>query len=547
MAAQSEWRSVQFTSCFVVVVACASLAIYGAPMMLAVFDGNAWGAITDRGTDSWVIPLARSVVFATVSAGFAVLLGFGLAVCMLGHDGSSRGHWTALLLVPLLVGNTTVAFVVKILLMDSDAVTTLIANRSGIATWGLMLGIQLWQYTPACAYMFFVRLRWPDRRREEFAHVAGLTGGERLRDVRWPSCRNLAGLLALFAFGEGLYEHTKSAIVLRASAGTATELISHRLQRYYEAWRLSDPVAATKMTMAVSAMTTIAAVLLALLFAWALCRGGDLAVRGVARIRIPTAAPAFLSQSARVVLVVLVVSPFLYLLTYLRIGGLVAPTAVGRSAGLSALALALAATAVVAFACSARILWPRALQKFDARSLPFFGGLYVLHLVPAVAVAFCAYYWIAAADIGSRTNGAVVLLWLTAQVIIAFPLLGSFVQLANCRVRHEELAYQRATGATWTETLSTSFLRRLRGEYVLIGLFGFAVIWNESVLNATMSTLSDSIASLAVEISQRVSGRSGAYAEAAWFILFGMTPTVCWTVLWIAYMRRAENMEISAR
>lgn len=545
MTTRHHLSSTTTVSLCLLAVAVLGVALFAAPVGLSLDSLHGWRSIADVEGDGWGLPMGRSVVFACVTTTLEVVLGFLLGVGMLG-DRSRGGHWSAAMLLPILAGNASVAFLCKIIVMDAGWVSPLIAERDPLATWTLLLALQVWQYVPPFAYLVFVRLRLQERARVDFADVAGLSAGERLRDLYWPHCRNLAGLLALFAFGESFYEHTKSGLVLRTSPGTGTEVITGRLQRYYETWKLADPVAAAERTLAVAAVTTIVAVVLAMLVAGALCKLADVGVSLAGRVSPSAAARRRLALTIRVGLTITAVGPFFYLVAYLQTDYVIGALAVARSAVLSALALGAAMAVVVAFAFSARLAWPRRLQRLDSGSLPFYGGLYLLHLVPSIAVAFCAYHWIAATKVGSRGGPFVVALWLVSQVIVAFPVLASFAQVANCRVLSRELDFQRAIGSTWGEQLRNSFIGRLRSDYFMIALFGFALVWNESVVNAVMSTMSRNIPSLAVEMAQRIGGRSAAYSEAAWAIFTSLAPIVAWILLWIAFVRRWDPTEATA-
>lgn len=544
MAFLKNNQSKQVLSVLVLALTVAALFLYGVPVVGQVFNGISWSSLGDLSADGWVVPVLRSTLFGCVTVVLEIGLGFLIAVGMLDQRGADRTHWTAILLLPLLMGSTSTAFLFKIAIFDSSIITPLIQERRLAPTWTLMIALQLWQYLPPFAYMFYVRLLSMARSRVDFANAASLSTSERLCDFHWPHCRSLAGLLALFGVADGIHEYAKFSSVLRASPGTSTELISHRLQRYYESWRLVDARVAAENTLAFVAITTILALLVSLFVAWIVCRLMDTLVKSFRSASAVNRIPSIPARALRVFLILVVLVPVAYLCRYLSDWHFIDASAFLRSALLSLVALATTIVVVIPFSFSVRLLWPDLLRRFDNRSLPFFGALYALHVVPSIGIAFCGYYWLARIDIAARGQIFVILIWLCAQAIIAFPLLASFVVVANFRVSCGELGFQNAANASWLETLSNSFLGRLKPEYFLVVLFGFSIIWNESVLNATMSTLSRNISSIAVEISQRVNGRSAAYSEAAWTIVAAMVPIAFWLVLWMSFMRRSETSRI---
>ena len=120
--------------------------------------------------------------------------------------------------------------------------------------------VQGLQLGPLFVYLFWLNLKTLPAARLEFAIVAGLCRLERVRDVYWPHSKNLGALLCLFSMVESLQEYSKFYLILHPLAGTATELVSHRLLRLYGYYVPSDPVLARNLSMATAGSFVVVSV-----------------------------------------------------------------------------------------------------------------------------------------------------------------------------------------------------------------------------------------------------------------------------------------------
>ncbi len=511
--------------------------VYGYPLIAECLGGRSFAHAYDWDGDGWGVPFLRSGLFAAVAVAIHVPAGFFGAVAF-RRVSPAVESLLVLLLAPVLMGSIGVGFVWKLNVMNLTCLSDLIADRAFFPTWGLMLLVQTWQYLPLFAYMFWLRLQSVDSNTQDFASACQLNWAERIRDVYWPHCRNLAAFLALFGTIQGLQEFSKFHLVLRASSGTATELASHRLLRYYHYYAPVNPSLATSETLAYSAIFVILAaictviVVLAVTNVTALCARGVLGLRRLERL-----GATWLSDIVGGTFIILTIAPAIILVRYTFRGHFIEFAQFARSCVLTLLAVGLVMTLAILFGISSRIVWPKLLQAFNRRSLLFFVAICSLNLLPPIAIAFCGYHWLATLNLGLRDPLYATLLWLVGQAILAFPILACFVQYNHFRVRNAEIHLQQACGASFREVAVYSFLARFRIEYALVALFGFSVIWNEATLNSIMSGLSRHLPSIAVELTRRVDGKASSYYEAANLIVVSLIPIVVGIVLW----KRSEN------
>jgi ABC-type sugar transport system permease subunit len=481
--------------------------------------------------DGFQRPLIRSLGFAFIAALLSVCAGFYVAVIL--SPSTRRSPIITLLLLLPLMGSVFAGLAVH-LDMRYKIVYGLISDRHFFATWSLLLLTQLWQFVPLYLFLFAVHLNAVSVETGTFMSVSRASWGETVRDVYWPHCRNLAKLLILLAVGEGMREFVKPAMIIRASTGTGTEMVTGRLERYYATLSKANFEAATTGTLSRSLLVTLAAALLAILtiqiVEW-LARGVNAALRGVQ-------SNPEIRASGLVALLLAGAVPLIGMATLfdIRALGQLPWDKLISSVVLALSAVVLTMLFVMIFAIAARVGFVEWLAMFDARSLPLFICLLTVRLVPPIAIVLCGFDWLFRFDAMSASMA--ILAWIGAQMMITFPLLAGFAIFTHFAVRTEEIEFHEVSRASWLEIARDTFLRRFGREYLLITIFGLSIILAEDAINSIMAF---AVPSIAHELSLRIGGRSGSYREAVTIATMAATPVMAAIGMMTFQARRARG------
>lgn len=503
------------------------------PLLRQSFTKTFVDGILDWGVDGWSGPFLRTLVFATASSAILVVSSFLLSLAISGRRLVAPALYTVTL-IPALLGSVCIAFAVKLAIMHSEWLRSLIAVRQPVATWTAMLLSQFLQWGPLFSYLFLLRLISVPDGLLGFARVSEMTGVERVRDIYWPHCRNLAAILSLFALVLGLQEFSKFYLILKASAGTGMELASHRLLRYYSNAAPFDPVFAGEHMLSMSAIFVLLALSTVSIVVLFILKAVDLGVAISAKASFRRTLIPFKALRWFAVGMLLLGSAFPLALMCVYLFPVHLPSAgiFWNSLVFTLFAATLVSGLSIAFAAGMRVAFKERLKRFDTKSLPAFVALSLILVVPPIAIAFCGFYWISLLGEGLRSTWLVLSVWLLGQVILAFPLVACFILSTHFAVTTSEIDFQTVAKATITEAATFSFWRRFRAEYVLTALFGFSIIWNEATLSSVVSGLSHNVPSLAVRLLERVDGRASSYNEAANLVLLTFIPVLIAVVLW---------------
>ncbi len=282
-----------------VITIAAITAIILFPVFAALSRATLWNDLLRLWSSDFGSVVARTLAFSTCSTIVMVPLAFFAAVAAR----KLSGLWSAVLafcLVPALLGAVSVGFETKLLLQGIPLLSSFLSQREWVRVWSTMSVVQGLQLGPLFVYLFWLNLKTLPAARLEFAIVAGLCRLERVRDVSWPHSKNLGALLCLFSMVESLQEYSKFYLILHPSAGTASELVSHRLLRLYGYYVPSDPVLARNLSMAAAGSFVVVSVFAVAVVTVLVPRALDWALLFASRfrIRIPelTTARVFVSM-----------------------------------------------------------------------------------------------------------------------------------------------------------------------------------------------------------------------------------------------------------
>ena len=510
--------------------------VFTFPLFVQIVSGSIYKNICIS-FQSWVLPLVRTLIFSLLTVILQIILGFYLAIRLHQIKGRIR-HLFGMFLIPALIGSVVVGFVFKLGIINNDLVSNSIANRAFIPTWGLMLTLQIWQFVTLFAYLFWIRLSNINDNIMSFSYASHLNVSELIRDIYWPQCRDIASLLALFSVVECYSEYIKFHLILRASEGTGTELISHWLLRYYNFYSPIDPRNAINNTLSMGILFTLIGLLFALIFVYFLNRYSIKFFNMFAKPFSIGLTNKYSCNLMSIFLIIISIFPFTSLAPYVFKSSFVEISGFLRSCFLTLVVVSIVMICTIIFGFITRIIWPKLLDSLNKSSLSLLGGLYLLHLVPPLCIALSGYYWIAFFNLDFRNEIYSILIWIFGQVILVFPILSIFILLNHFRLKNTELNFQFSSRTNLIEKFRFSFLNRFGLDYILIFLFGFSFVWSESTLNSIMSNLSRNLPSIAVELTQRIDGRGGSYFEAANLILVIFIPVIIGIIIWSNLLKR---------
>lgn len=542
MAPHLTWRIA-----WIPLSAFAVLCAFTLPMLISGLEPGVRDQVIALVQKDGTAAVLRTSLFALFCSGITVSLGFFGALGLKSVDPRTE-RALIILALPLLAGDVATGFVLKLTLSDLIVQSNAIMDRRILGTWGLLAIAQVAQLLPLASYIIARRLRAAPRAYLELAETSRLSVGERIRDIYLPLSRSVIVLLTLLCAIFAALEYSKSELILKPSPGTGTELISHVLVRVYTYHSLVDPTRAFDITLALGGIFIACIVILVFvsvrLNLWILGTFGRWAAIGDAfrwlgKLRV--------AYGFSVVLATIAVAPFLALAV--RTGGETTNPlfAFGANLAQSVLVSLLLGALAVAFSVSSRLAWPNYLANLTGRSSRFFVAVLGVKLLPAICLAFVGYQWLSWLSVPSNSFLGIFVIWVLGQLILGFPLVAAFALYVQFAVSTSELEFQRCSRASVVETGLVSFIRRFGLEYVFIGLMAFTLVWNESTLNTVFDGWSRDIPSLAVELTRRVEGRSGSYAEAAVLVFAGLAPVVVAILLWQWLPGRTEFRRGSAK
>lgn len=478
------------------------------------------------------IAFKRSVFFALgstiINIVFSLLIALSLVNIRINIKG---GKWITLLIIPIMLGNVSIAFIGKIIFSNSA-----IFQLDSFMKFTALTIIQFWQYGTLFIYLFWLNMQNIPSSVLNYAQAIKMSFGEKVKDLLLPACRNLAILLFILNFILSVYEDAKIQIIFKSSVGTHTELISQWLNRSYQSNSLINSLFANEKAIQYSITILFLALILTMISAFIF----SVIYNKTTKLNTPfrIAKSKYLSNVLLIGLLVFVFSPLLYtiLITvkYFRFEffHLITPFI------FTFLATALALLFSVLLGITLRLGWKKTLSSFNNRSLVFFIFLFILQLIPPIVIYLTGFQWLKLT--GYQSLWGLQLLWIAGHIILILPLLISFVSVFHFRTSNSELGYMEAQNFSLRQIFKDSFLRRYRAEYLFTFLIGFSFIWNESVIN---NLLSDFIPSFVSEMKMNIEGRAANYAKGMnyLFVVLGIALTAVW--IWVVIITKSFNQK----
>lgn len=491
------------------------------------------------GNKSFEATLLTTLLNALISAVVLVLFGLTGAIFLLKVPSFSIiGKNLGLLIIPITLGNISIAFLCKSIWGDSTFFS-MIVQGGQLSKLGFLLILELYQFGLLFVYLFWMQLQTINADRLNFAIATKFSFYQKLKDIYLPHNRNLILLLAAIAFVFVFYEESKIAYLFKVSQGTDSELITNWIARNYQTNLLVSPDYARDQVFGASAFVLLAAITsLIILFL-----GLYYFIKKSTSIKLyPTNKPTS-NISSPLKKLGLFFGFFLGIVAILPL--IISLTKVNFSFSFSHLVFTLLMTFVATLASSAaaiffgiasRLGWKQTLSSFSQKSLPFFVLLFVLLLVPPIVILITGYKWMSL--VGYASIPIIYTIWIIGHILLTLPILGSFVLFNHFRISNNELDYLQVYKLSKTEILRYSFFKRFKVEYLLLFIIGYSFIWNEAVLN---NLFSDYIPSFVSGMKMLITGRGADYDKAFGFLLCSFTIALLSAAIWRYIIERAHK------
>lgn len=511
------------------------------PLIANVFADNAIGALQllEDGSNGLKASLYRTVIFALLSAVFCVSGSLLLAIQLSNISFYSKiGRMLSLFMLPVALGNVTVAYIFKIVWFDSAFLDSIIQNGM-LTQYALLLLLQCWQYLFLFAYLFWIQIQSISREMTAYSFVIGHTHMEYLQDVILPKVKKLFILLLLMEFVFSFYENAKSNFILGVSQGTNTELISQAINRIYHSNLGLDPSFAYD-TVYQSGLLVFIIILITLFIVG---RVVSAVIDRVSGLSLP-----FCGKSESAVKVGKVHSSYCIFILCMSVIWFPVVAALVKSRyhfsfealcePISVLfltltaALASAALAVL-FGIASKVIFKKWLNGLNSRSIGYLLTVFLLQMIPPLCIVLCLFKYLAV--VGYNVDLIVCLVWIVGHCFLNLPVLGSFILVAHYAVKENELDFLYVHRVCSWGIIKYSFLKRFRMEYILTFLFAFIFIWNDTGLNMV---LSDSIPSFAKKLEMLFMGKAANYSQATLYVLIALILAIACLSVWQCVINR---------
>lgn len=488
--------------------------------------------------------LLRTLIFAVTAALLTVIFGFLGALLLIRLPFFSwLGKNMAVLILPVTLGNISIAFICK-LLIGGTTFFAAIVNGPVFYQLAFLILLQIWQFGLLFIYIFWLNFQSVPRVRTDYAIANRFSFYQSVKDIYYPFSKNLFILLGAIAFVFSLYEEAKISYLFKVSKGTNSELITNWLSRSYQSSLLVNLDFAKSLTFNSGIIVALAAILV-MFFLFVLINSGSRLFSG-SKIYFGSIEAKFInlskfsikiSWSWALILLAVAALPVLFSLAKIKFNANSSIVELGFPLGMTFLATAVASAVAIFFGVASRLGWKYLLNTFSNRSVIFFIAIFLLMLIPPLVILLCGFSWMGL--IGYQSNLIIYAVWITGHTILTLPILGSFVMVNHFRVTTNEINYLEVYRLNKSEFVYLSFLSRFKAEYFLLFIIGFSLIWNEAVLN---SLFSDYIPSFASMLNMLITGRGADYSLAFGYLLVSMFLATLAVLVWRYIIEKAQKL-----
>lgn len=505
------------------------------PLIASIFIDDDIGALQLLQDESsgMKASLYRTVVFALLSTVLCVTGSLLLAIRLSNISFYSRmGRVLSLFMLPIALGNVTMAYIFKIVWFDSAFLDYIIKNGV-FAQYALLIFLQCWQYLFLFAYLFWMQIQSIPREITAYSSVIDHTRMEYLKDIILPAVKKLFILLLLLGFIFSFYENAKSNFILKVSQGTKTELISQAIDRIYHSNLGLDPSFAYSTVYHISFLVFI--IISTTLFILGLVAPNIISILSGFRYffhgELKLAAKASKIHSSYFISMICILIIFLPIIAALMkshyhfsLEVLCEPVSVF----FLTVAAALFSTIIaILFSIASKVILKKFLNVLNTKSLGYLLAIFLLQVIPPLCIVLCLFKYFAI--VGYDIDLFVYVVWIIGHGFLNLPVLGSFVLVAHYAVKVNELDYLSVHQVCSWGIIKYSFIKRFQMEYILTFLFAFIFIWNDAGLNMV---LSDNIPSFAKKLEMLFMGKAANYSQATLYVLIALILATIFLSVW---------------
>ncbi len=527
----SIWKTVTVTLLLIIILVVGDFLLSFFNTDFTIFSNN---------QNQFSYTLLRTIGFALLTSILIVGLGFILALLILKVKLFSKlGVNLSIMILPVTLGNISIAFICKLLLGDT-AFFAMLINKGVTYQFIFLIFLQFWQFGILFAYLFWMALQNIPEKFYTYAHVTNFSSWQKLKDIYIPQTKNLWMLLLVIGFVFTLFEESKLFYLFKVSQGTNSELITNWLARNYQSAILINPGYAKNTIYSASnivfLLSLIALVILALIFLFILRSFSASKIYFNFKKSVPVKLSKSIAYIISFILLAIIILPIVSTFFKLTFKIDESISELGFTLFMTLIASLLASAVAITLAISSRIAWRKHLFSFNTKSLLFFIALYLILLIPPIVVQICGYKWMSL--IGYNSITGIYIIWLISHTILCLPVLGSFSLFNHFRVSNSELDYIHLHRLSKFEIIKYSFIKRFKAEYFLLIIIAFSFIWNEAILN---NLFSDYIPSFASGMKMLITGRAADYSKAFGYLIVSIALSITASVIWRSIIIKGKN------
>jgi ABC-type Fe3+ transport system permease subunit len=518
----------------IVIILLSILIIYLLPALTK--SNNSILSSFDTSHPEFSLVFFRSILFALVNSFLCILVGLWIAfkIIKIGLF-SNIGKAFSLLIIPFLLGSTSIAFIFKMLLLHSNLMGW--AYERSINLFAILTLIQFWQFGTLFSYLFWLSLKSINSNSNQYATAAKMSKWEYFKDICIPNLENLIILLTFICFIYSFYEDVKISLIFRVSEGLNAELISHWITRNYQSDILIGYNYALHKMATVSIDTLLTIGVSFMLFAVLIL----ILIRKLKQSHIIfSKSKLWINKSSRftltsIILLLVVIMPLVIVfktnkISFDRIYFLILPLT------LSILGAILASTIAIVFSFFARLMNFEKMGSFNFFSFFYLMCLFIILLIPPLEIMLGGFEWMNLLKLNGFYSS--VVFWLVGHTFLSLPILGSFLLVTNFKISSNELNYCKIYNISQKDIFKTNFFKKFKAEYLLALLFAYTVILNEGLLNKVFS---DKIPSFVSALNDSISTKNADYSLSMLFFLVSIIVASASIGIWIYSMKKYQN------
>jgi ABC-type sugar transport system permease subunit len=491
-------------------------------------------------SEKFIDVLIRTIIYSLfstfLSISLAIFIGFSIFRYSIDQKLSPL---VSIFLFPVLLGNTSIAFIFWNL-FKTNGVLEMLSEYQSFWQNILLAFIHCWQYSFLFAFLIWLNLQFIKKNVLQYSEVAKLSSFELIRDVLFPSCRNLITILSVISFTFAFYQDAFSKFIIRASLGNSTELVTGWLFRMYNNALSIDVNFAFEKVIGPIIITFILCTTIYFSNLLLLPKAINFISNGKNKSsKLLYLIPLFNKKKVLVyvvVIIAIVLSPIISNILSTYANGLSFKNDILTTLIPVFIASSLSTTISIFISILLRFGFKSFMDSFNIKSNTLILIIFMLLLIPSILVYLAGYKLVGLFSMNNSLS--VYFVWLSSHIMLIIPLLTSFLIATHFSVSNRELDFHVISKASILEIIKSSFLKRFWLQYLLTLIFAFSLIWNESNLNRIFS---DIIPSFATNLEMAIKGRASNKAVAMAYYMISISIAFLGVNIWMIIMKNISQ------